>query len=263
MKLVLLTEKNVGFKPMASILVQSKRFLTEKPNYPKESRGSLEPQKEFSEDQEPMFLKFKNRIFGKKSSENVQTPEEKEQELADKSQNQMEREREIEERENAILKASNRSRLFYSDRNLMQNKLPQAGILWQKNETHQSREFQSMMLSRFGQKATKINPSVAWPTSEEINLQKEYENVKYDGLSLKQMIANAKKAEKEQEQAVIDLEKKLAENLAKHGKEIEGWKKRVEGRNTFAQKERNKRQQIFDEVSCNLKCAQCGNLSIF
>ena len=126
-----------------------------------------------------------------------------------------------------------------------------------------SREFQSMMLARFGQKATKINPSVAWPTSEEINLQKEYENVKYDGLSLKQMIANAKKAEKEQEQAVIDLEKKLAENLAKHGKEIEGWKKRVEGRNTFAQKERNKRQQIFDEVSCNLKCAQCGKFSHF
>ena len=250
MKLVRLTDRNVGFKPMASILVQSKRFITEKPNYPKESRGSLEPEKQFSEEKEPMFLKFKNRIFGNKSSENVPalTPEEQEQELAIKSQNQMEREREIEEREDAISKASNRSRLFYSDRNLMQNKLPQAGILWQKNEIHQSREFQSMMLARFGQ-VTKINPSVAWPTSEEINLQKEYEMVKYDGLSLKEMIANAKKAEKDQEKAVIDLEKKLAENLAKHNKDIEGWKKRVEGRNTYAQRERNKRQQIFDEVS--------------
>ena len=147
-------------------------------------------QKKISEDDKPMFLKMKEK------AKNLFKGQEKKEELPEDDPNNFEnqlreeqdllRQDEIANKDAAVQKARLKSKLFYSDRNLLHNKMPQAGIEWQKNDKQQSKEFQSMMLARFG-KATQFNPSVAWPTSDDIQLKKEYEHVLYDGLTLKEL----------------------------------------------------------------------------
>ena len=105
-----------------------------------------------------------------------------------------------------------------------------------------------MMLARYG-KSTGINPKVAWPTKEEIELQKEYEAVLYDGpKSVPEMIKEVHEKERLEHEQIIQVEKEIREKLAKQEQEIKAWQKRVENRNVFAERERQKRQQILDEL---------------
>lgn len=159
------------------------------------------------------------------------------------------REWEIEEKLEKLEKDRLKSRLFYSDRAILHNQMPQAGIAWEKNDEHANKEFKSMMLARFG-KETGINPSVAWPSKEEIEEQKEYEKVLYDGLSLQEMIKKVEDQIKLEEEKVKETEKDMKEKLQKHEDELKKWQKRVESRNVSAERERQKRATIMAEVSC-------------
>ena len=70
--------------------------------------------------------------------------------------------REEEERKRELIESSRlKSRLFYSDRALLHNEMPQAGIQWEKNDEHRDNRFKASMLARYGKK-TGIDPSVAW-----------------------------------------------------------------------------------------------------
>ena len=56
------------------------------------------------------------------------------------------------------------------------------------------------MLGTFGSSATRVSPAEVWPTEKEMALQREYEEVLLDGLSLKEMIeAETKKQEEAKE----------------------------------------------------------------
>ena len=120
-------------------------------------------------------------------------------------------------------------------------------IAFEKDEQQRSPAFKSMMLARFG-KSTGIDPNVAWPTKEEMELQREYEAVLYDGLSVPEMIKEANEKERLEQEQIIQVEKEIREKMAKQEQEIKAWQKRVESRNVFAERERQKRQQILDEV---------------
>ena len=121
-------------------------------------------------------------------------------------------------------------------------------LAFDKYDEHRSPAFKSMMLARYG-KSTGINPNVAWPTKEEIELQKEYEAVLYDGpKSVQDMIKEVHEKERLEQEQIIQVEKEIREKLAKHKQEIKAWQKRVENRNVFAERERQKRQQILDEL---------------
>ena len=214
--------------------------------YAKESEGvdPTAPKRKYSDDQ-PLFIKMKN--FFKRNKKQEVSLEEQDKEMKYNAEVQRIREYELEEKMAVVNKARNRSRLYYSDRNLIHNKLPQAGIEWQKNDVHQSKEFQSTMFARFG-KATQFDPSVAWPTSDDVQLQKEYEHVLYDGLTLKEMIKNAKNEELERTNAVLKKEKEILEKFSKHEQEIASWQRRVEQRNVSAGKQEERRAQLFAEV---------------
>merc|ERR1712062_337107 len=132
------------------------------------------------------------------------------------------------EKEDKIARNRLKSKLFYSDRALLHNQQPQAGIAFDKYDEHQSPAFKSMMLARYG-KSTGINPNVAWPTKEEIELQKEYEAVLYDGpKSVQDMIKEVHEKERLEQEQIIQVEKEIREKLAK--------------------REQQKRQQILDEL---------------
>ena len=207
-------------------------------------------QKKISEDDKPMFLrmkeKAKNLFKGKGQKEEPEDdPNNFENQL--KEEQDLIRQDEIAKKDAAVQKARLKSKLFYSDRNLLHNRMPQAGIEWQKNDKQQSKEFQSMMLARFG-KATQFNPSVAWPTSDDIQLKKEYEHVLYDGLTLKEMIENAKQEVIDKENTIKSREIELSKNLENHDQEIERWRKRTEGRQQSSIKEQERTQLLITEV---------------
>ena len=62
------------------------------------------------------------------------------------------------------------------------------------------------------------------------------------------MIEYVEKSEKEKQDAINKTEEEIRERMAKQDAEIKAWQKRVESRNVFADRERQKRRQILDEV---------------
>ena len=206
-----------------------------------------------SDDKPGFFSKMKSKL-GFSKDEQVEKYDEAE-DLTDitKSNTELERFEALEldtqaEKDALVTKRRLKSRLYHSDRALLLNQRPQAGIAWEKNDEHRNPEFKSMMFARYG-KSTGINPNVAWPTKEEIELQKEYEQVLYDGKSVSEMIKEENEKERLEYEAIIAKEKEINEKLAKQEQEIKAWQKRVESRNVFAERERQKRQQILAEVS--------------
>merc|ERR1711997_1388953 len=151
------------------------------------------------------------------------------------------------EKESLYKSSRLKSRLFYSDRALLHKQMPQAGIQWEKNDDHRDNRFKASMLAKYGKK-TGIDPSVAWPTREYIEEQREYESVLYDGKTLKEMIEHVERTEREKEEEINKKEEEIRQNLAKQEAEIKAWQKRVEGRNVYAERERLKRRQILDEL---------------
>merc|ERR1712150_411867 len=204
-------------------------------------------QKKISEDDKPMFLRMKEKAKNLwKGSEGGGQKTEPEDDDPNNFENQLREEQdlirqdEIAKKDAAVQKARLKSNLFY-------NKMPQAGIEWQKNDRQQSKEFQSMMLARFG-KATQFNPSVAWPTSDDIQLKKEYEHVLYDGLTLKELIENAKQEATDKENAIRSRETELSKKLEKHDEEIDKWRRRVEGKQQFSIREQERTQLLLTEL---------------
>jgi len=199
------------------------------------------------------FSKMVNKVTGSKKAEESELVQEamegtdsREYEAYKADLEEFEKEEE-EKRKQEVEKARLKSRLFHSDRAILHNQMPQAGIDWEKNDDHRSNSFKSAMLARYGNK-TGIDPSVAWPTKEYIEEQNEYESVLYDGKTLKEMIEFVEKTEREKEEEAQKIEKNIREKLAKQQEEIKAWQKRVETRNVVADRERLKRQQILDEL---------------
>ena len=176
-------------------------------------------------------------------------------------------EEEIKQRLERVEKERLKSRLFHSDRALILNQKPNAGQDWEKNDDHRSHEFKAAMFARFGE-STGVDPSIVWPTKEEIDTQGEYEHVLYDGKSLAEMIDAVERQIKEDEQKIIDKEKEIADKLAKQDDEVRAWQKRVEAKNVAAQREKLKREAILAEVRFILRgvftqevnCFDCGKL---
>lgn len=94
-----------------------------------------------------------------------------------------------------------------------------------------------------------VDPSVAWPTKKDIELQHEYEQVLYDGQSLPELIQAEQKRALEEEEEIMRKEAEIEANLDKTDEEMKAWQRRVESRNVYAEKERQKREQILAEVT--------------
>ena len=115
------------------------------------------------------FNKFVDKVgslTGSKKSKDIVEPEEEEPyEISsnDAIFADMEeiRKEEEERKREKVEKSRLKSRLFHSDRALLNNEIPSAGIQWEKNDDHRSNKFKASMLARYGKK-TGINPSVAW-----------------------------------------------------------------------------------------------------
>ena len=60
------------------------------------------------------------------------------------------------------------------------------------------------MLGKFGRSKTGIDPSVAWPTKEEMESQREFERVFYDGTSLQERMDLHKRMTHYRKQKIVE-----------------------------------------------------------
>jgi len=142
----------------------------------------------------------------------------------------------------------NKSGLHHSDRQMLKGAPPNVGLKMQWAERHSTRQFKGEMLGKFGRSKTGVDPSVLWPTKEEIESQKEYERVFYDGTSLLERMDLHNRTETFRRQKMLDYEQEIDANLAQMDKEVTMWKKRVEKREADAAREKAMKDSIFAEL---------------
>ena len=110
----------------------------------------------------------------------------------------------MEEREARIKRKQNRSKLHYSHRNILKGEPPQVGLHMEWDETHMTRAYKAQLLGQFGSSKTGIDPSICWPTREEMAEELEKERVFYDNKTLLELMEEDKTQKKEKRQAIID-----------------------------------------------------------
>ena len=143
---------------------------------------------------------FYKRIFGGKSQDQIDHEKEIEEKVRDEEA--VLREMEIEEREAKIRKKQNRSKLHYSHRNILKGEPPQVGLHMEWDDSQMTRTYKAQMLGQFGRLKTGIDPSICWPTPEEMAEEYEKERVLYDNISLTELIQNDKRKQEEEKLSI-------------------------------------------------------------
>jgi len=150
-------------------------------------------------------------------------------------------------REEYIQSKRNKSRLSASDRQILHGKPPYVGVSFQYNDSHRNRDFKQSMLGRYGSKSTGINPGELWPTQNDVELAKEYENL-YQPAPLRQMIDDIQLSKEKLIQKRMERESRIEENLEKHDAQLAAWQKRVDARSRLAQGATDRRNRILAEL---------------
>lgn len=189
---------------------------------------------------------FYKKLFGGKTADRKAH----EQEIEDKIKDEEEilREIEAEEREATLRRKQNKSRLHYSHRNILKGEPPQVGLHMDWDETHMTRAYKAQLLGQFGKTKTGLDPSICWPTPEEMAEEQEKERVFYDNKSLFELLDEDRKKQKEETERIKLREKEIDEKLVHMDVELKAWRTRVEGRKRMAQREIDKRKLILAEL---------------
>jgi len=153
---------------------------------------------------------------------------------------------EAEVREEYIESKRNKSRLSASDREIVQGRHPNVGVIFEYSDKHRSRKFKREILGRYGIKSG-VNPAIAWPSDKDLDLAKEWESL-YQPEPLTKMIEDIRLAE----EAVIhkrkEREDKIDANLDRLESQIAAWKNRVSSRNKAADTDRARREKVLAEM---------------
>ncbi|CAH1176252.1 unnamed protein product [Phaedon cochleariae] len=146
-------------------------------------------------------------------------------------------------KEEQIEKSRNKSRLRSHDRNIVMEKNPYLEpMLWH----HGTIKYLRRTYGRYGQ-SSGVNPSICWPTKEELENVMEYEMVKYP-YTIPQMIAEAKQKRKENDEKVMARQQGIVEKL----KKLEGWKQdlynRISKKESEAKAAKERKERLVEEV---------------
>jgi len=199
-----------------------------------------------STDQSKEKTPFYKKMFGAKTQDQI-NHETEIQEKIDTEESIL-REIEAEEREEKIRKKRNRSRLHFSHRSILKGEPPQVGLHMEWDDSQKTRAYKAQLLGKYGRSKTGIDPSICWPTPEEIADEYEKERVYYDNTSLKEILENDKRMQQEEKDAIKLREKDIDEKLARMNKDLDAWKTRLDNRKKQAQKEIEKRTKILAEL---------------
>lgn len=187
------------------------------------------------------------KFWGKKESE-VEAISEVESEAESKRRYALSIEEEA--REEYIQSQRNKSKLSASHRQIVKGHPPYKGIMFEYNSEEQSKEFKRKMLAKYGSRSG-VDPGIAWPTNEEIELAKEWEKV-YQPDPLKDMINKAWDEEKQKKEARIQKEMKITENLKRMEKQMTQWQERLNSKQKMADAETKRREKVLAELKQEL-----------
>lgn len=202
-----------------------------------------------SKEKLPFYKKFGKRIgetFGGKTQDRKEHEKEIEEKI--KGEEQILREIEAEDREAIIRRKQNKSKLHYSHRNILKGEPPQVGLHMDWDEKHMTRAYKAQLLGQFGRTKTGLDPSICWPTSEEMAEEQEKERVLYDNKSLFDILEEDRKKQKDETEKITKREKEIDDKLVRMDVDLKSWRSRVDGRKRNAQREIDKRKQILAEL---------------
>eukprot|EP00092_Neocalanus_flemingeri_P046259 GFUD01052022.1.p1 GENE.GFUD01052022.1~~GFUD01052022.1.p1 ORF type:complete len:279 (+),score=137.31 GFUD01052022.1:51-887(+) len=174
--------------------------------------------------------------------------EEEEEELSEMEvyQNQVE-EMEKEARAEFIQSKRNKSRLSASDRQTLFGEPPHAGVMFEYNSQHRSKEFKGAMMSKYGVAKTGVEPGIMWPNDKELGLAREWEEL-YQEQTLGEQIRQTKMAIEKRKEDRIAKEKMVEENLSKMDVQVKQWRQRVGAKNKQAEAEMERREKVLAEL---------------
>lgn len=175
------------------------------------------------------------------SDNDVEEPSE--MELYQQQINDLEREAKAE----YIQSKRNKSRLSASDRQILHGEPPNVGLMFEYNSQQRSKENKRAMLSKYGAAKTGVDPGIAWPTDQEIQLAEEWEAL-YQEQPLVEQIRQVKRNIEIRKEERIAREKMVEENLSKLDSQIKQWKQRVGTKNKQAEVERERREKVLAEL---------------
>lgn len=177
--------------------------------------------------------------------ENLSLPEEEVSDLE-----ALEQQMEDFSRETDILdlqKKRNKSKLSASDKNILHGLPPDKGLKYQYGSFHHSKEHKRSMLAQYGTQQTGLDPSLSWPTREELQLAADWERL-YQEKPLVEQIAEVNRDIELRKASRMAREKTIEANLAKMDTQIKQWRQRVDSKNKQAEMERGRRERVLAEL---------------
>lgn len=145
--------------------------------------------------------------------------------------------------EEEVARICNKSRLNKGHRNLVNGRMPYDSPV---HRFHNTVKYKRKMYGRYGD-SSNVDPSLAWPTPEDLEERREYERVAHP-LTIQEMQQNAwNRLESEREELQLRQEK-IDNNM----KKLNGWIKEVQEKASKklleAQKAKEKREKLIEEV---------------
>merc|ERR1719461_2758561 len=158
--------------------------------------------------------------------------------------------RSLEEREaraEYIESRRNKSRLSASHRQIVKGEMPYVGTMFNYTSEHMSKEHKRGLMSKYGRKQAGVDPGQCWPTKEEIQLAREWEDL-YQEKPLKEMIQEARQAVEDAHQAKLEREKEVVKNLEQMDRQVKQWKDRMGAKTRMLDAERERREKVLEEL---------------
>ena len=156
-------------------------------------------------------------------------------------------EKEREARAEYIESRRNKSRLSASHRQIVKGEMPYVGTMFNYTSEHMSKEHKRGLMSKYGRKQAGVDPGQCWPTKEEIQLAREWEDL-YQEKPLKEMIQEARQAVEDAHQAKLEREKEVVKNLEQMDRQVKQWKDRMGAKTRMLDAERERREKVLEEL---------------
>jgi len=183
------------------------------------------------------------KIWKSKEEPIEEDGEASEMELYQQQVDQMEKEAKAE----YIQSKRNKSKLSASDRQILHGEPPYAGLMFEYNNLHRSKEYKRSMLSKHGVAKTGVEPGIVWPTEKEVVLAREWEEL-YQDKPLMDQIRDAKRNIEKRKEDRIARELVVDQNLSKMDAQVKQWRVRVGAKNKMAEAERDRREKVLAEL---------------
>ncbi|XP_050441985.1 growth arrest and DNA damage-inducible proteins-interacting protein 1 [Adelges cooleyi] len=137
----------------------------------------------------------------------------------------------------------NKSRLNDAHRNLVNGRVPYDTPV---QRFHNTVKYKRRMYGRYGS-TSGVDPGLAWPTAEDLEDIREYENVAHPS-TIQDMYRHALERVKKEQQEIQTRQKQIDENF----KKLNGWLKEVKDKAAKklqeAQEAKNKKARLIEEV---------------